>query len=128
MYAILIYGFPLTLLGFEWGLRTMLEVNSSGFTGPTLAAAGLSFLMPLIKPKMRKIPGHDGVVAISTAEAAFIPLLWLFVFVFLFSWSWSCYVSIKMPDHKILEFDSHLVIGGALYIISLVLTAVKEKV
>jgi hypothetical protein len=128
MYAVLIYGFPLTLLAFEWGLRTMIEVDSSGFTGPTLAAAGLSFLMPLVKPKQKQIPGHEGYVAITKADAAFVPLLWLFVLAFLFCWSWSCYVSVKLPTHKTLGVASHLAIGGGLYIVSLILTAVKEKV
>lgn len=128
MYVVLIYGFPLTLLGFEWGLRTMLTVDSTGFAGPTLAAAGLSFLMPLIKPKQKTIPGHEDVIAISKAEAAFMPFLWFFVFAFLFSWTWSCYMSLKFPLDKTLGFDSHLVIGGALYSISLILTGIKEKV
>lgn len=128
MYAVLIYGFPLTLLGFEWGLRTMLSVDASGFTGPTLAAAGLSFLMPLVKPKQRKLNGHEDYVAISKTEIAFIPFLWLFVLLFLFSWSWSCYVSLKLPLDTTMGFPSHLAIGGSVYTISLILTAIKEKV
>ena len=128
MYAVLIYGFPLTLLGFEWGLRTMLAVDSAVFTGPTLAAAGLSFLMPLTKPKRKNLPGHDDVVAMSKADAALTPILWIFVFAFLFSWSWACYVSLKFPTDKTFGFDSHLVIGGSVYILSLLLTGIKEKV
>lgn len=128
MYAVLIYGFPLTLLGFEWGLRTMLAVDSGGFTGPTLAAAGLSFLMPLTKPKKKNLPGHDDVIAVSKADAALTPILWISVFAFLFSWSWSCYVSLKLPNDTTFGFASHLVIGGAVYIVSLLLTAIKEKV
>lgn len=128
MYAVLIYGFPLTLLGFEWGLRTMLAVDSAGFTGPTLAAAGLSFLMPLTKPKKKNLPGHEDVVAMSKADAALTPILWICVFVFLFSWSWSCYVSLKFPEDTTFGFASHLVIGGAVYIMSLLLTGIKEKV
>ncbi|MDP4530505.1 hypothetical protein Q9252_00040 [Marinobacter salarius] len=128
MYAVLIYGFPLTLLAFEWGLRTMIGVDSSGFTGPTLAAAGLSFLMPLVKPKQKKIPGHENYVVTTKADATLIPLLWLFVLAFLFCWSWSCYVSVKLPDHNTLGLASHLAIGSGLYIVSLILTAVKEKV
>ncbi|MFV8570242.1 hypothetical protein ACNQ6O_03435 [Marinobacter sp. SBS5] len=128
MYAVLIYGFPLTLLGFEWGLRTMIGVDSFGFTGPTLAAAGLTFLMPLVKPKQKKISGHEGYVVTTKADATLIPLLWLFVLAFLFFWSWSCYVSVKLPDHTTLGLPSHLAIGSGIYIVSLILTAVKEKV
>ncbi len=127
MYAILIYGFPLTLLAFEWGLRTMLNVDTAGFTGPTLAAAGLSFLMPLVKPKLIPIANQPKTFAISKGDANFIPVLWLFVFVFLFSWCFSCYVSLKFPTDKTFGFASHLVIGGILYAISLIFTAIKEK-
>lgn len=128
MYAVVIYGFPLTLLIFEWGLRTMLSVDSRGFAGPTLAAAALSFLMPLIKPKQQTIPGHTDVIAISKAEARLMPIVWISVLVFLFCWTWSCYMSLKFPMDKTLGFDSHLVIGGTLYIVSLLLTAVKENI
>lgn len=44
MYAVLIYGFPLTLLAFEWGLRTMIGVDSFGFTGPTACRSWTDFL------------------------------------------------------------------------------------
>lgn len=130
MYAILIYGFPLTLLAFEWGLRVILSVDSTGFTGPTLAAAGLSFLMPLTKPKKKNLSAHHGynVVVMSKADSILTPFLWICVFAFLFSWAWACYVSIKLPGNKTLGFDSHLVIGGSVYILSLILTAIKEKV
>lgn len=128
MYSIVIYSFPLTLLVFEWGLRTILNVNSSGYTGPTLAAAGLSFLMPLIKPKLKEIPGETKLVAMSIAESRLIPFLWMFILIFLFAWASSCYVSIKFPEHQLFGFDSHLVIGGSLYAISLILTAIKENV
>jgi hypothetical protein len=127
MYAMLIYGFPLTLLAFEWGLRTVLNVDTAGFTGPTLAAAGLSFLMPLVKPKLIDIPGQSKTYAISKRDVNFIPVLWIFVFIFLFSWCLSCYVSLKFPSDKTCGFSSHLVIGGALYALSLILTAIKEK-
>jgi len=128
MYALLIYGFPLTLMLFEWGLRTILNVDSAGFTGPTLAAAALSFLMPLIKPKVILIPEYKNLVAMSNAESKFIPVVWVFVLAFLFCWSWSCYMSIKFPTDKIFGFNSHLVIGGVLYTVSLIMTGIKEKI
>ncbi|MOA42859.1 hypothetical protein D3C78_1649510 [compost metagenome] len=84
--------------------------------------------MPLIKPKEKSIPGHDDVIAMSKAEAKFMPFLWCFVFAFLFCWTWSCYMSLKFPADKTLGFDSHMVIGGVLYTISLILTGIKEKV
>ena len=130
MYAILIYGFPLTLLLFEWGLRVMLTVDSSGFTGPALAAAGLSFLMPLTKPKITELAGNTPkkMVMMSKADSVLIPIVWMFVFIFLFSWSFACYVSIKFPNDHTFGFNSHLVIGSLVYLASLILTGIKENV
>ena len=86
MHAILIYGFPLILLLFEWGLRSLLVVDSSGFTGPTLAAAGLSFLVPLTKPKTLNIQvtGAQNVVVTSKADNQFVAATWILVLAFLF--------------------------------------------
>lgn len=131
MYGILIYGFPLVLLAFEWGLRTLLQVESWGFTGPTLAAAGLSFLVPLTRPKELNIPLNNApnAVAISKGDRdIFVPLAFLLVFVFMFAWCWSCYISIKKPNAELFGMSTHLVIGSIVYLISVVMTFVKEKI
>ena len=128
MYAVLIYGFPFTLLGFEWGLRTILKVDASGFTGPTLAAAGLSFLMPLVKPKKTSMSSFGNYIYISRAESNFMPVLWIAFIAFLFCWTWSCYMSIVFPHDKTWGIDNHLLIGGVMYSISLIFTFIKEKV
>ena len=130
MYVILIYGFPVMLLVFEWGLRHLLSVDSWGFTGPTLAAAGLSFLVPLTKPKILniQIPNAPDAVVTSKRDKEFVGLTWLMVFAFLFIWSASCYASLKFPEQRVLGFSTHLFIGGVAYLISLVMTFIKEKV
>jgi len=76
MYGVLIYGFPLLLLLFEWGLRSLLAVDSWGFTGPTLAAAGLSFLVPLTKPKTLSVgvPNAPNAIVGSRGDQEFIAL------------------------------------------------------
>lgn len=131
MFQILIYGFPLMLLGFEWGLRTLLIVDSQGFIGPTLAAAGLSYLVPLTKPKVvsMNIPEHPGAMATSRSDQEIlIPLVFILIFLFLFAWTLTCYVSIKHPNDMIFGLSTHLAIGGAVYVISLVMIFFKEKV
>jgi len=130
MYSVLIYGFPLVLLLFEWGLRSLLTVDSWGFTGPTLAAAGLSFLVPLTKPKILNVavPNAPNAVAISKDDNEFIALVWLLILAFLFVWSGACYASIKYPDHRVLGVSTHLFVGGVAYLISLVMIFIKEKI
>lgn len=130
MYSVLIYGFPLVLLIFERGLRTILHVDSMCFTGPTLAAAGLSFLVPLTKPKQTAVAVEDyGKVTIMTGfETQFIVFVWLLVLGYLFCWSWSCYESLKCPNHQIFGMVSHLFIGICAYAGSLIMTFIKEKI
>lgn len=130
MYAVLIYGFPLILLAFEWGLRFLLQVNSTGFTGPALSAAALSFLIPLTRPKILnvEIEGHPGAFATSTADSNFVGFIWVLVFATLFAWAGSCYVSMKLPNHEIIKLKTHLVIGLGTYFISLLMTFFKEKI
>lgn len=130
MYAVLIYGFPLLLLLFEWGLRVLIQVDSSGFTGPTLAAAGLSFLMPLTKPKQLniQIPGNPNAIAISRTDTQFMAFTWMVIFGYLFLWALTCYTSIKLPMNKVFSITTHLFIGSCAYVFSLVMTFVKEKV
>lgn len=130
MYSVLIYGFPLVLLLFEWGLRSLLTVDSWGFTGPTLAAAGLSFLVPLTRPKILNvsIPSAPNAVAISKGDQELVAFIWILVLAFLFVWSGACYASIKHPTHTVLGLSTHLVVGGVAYLISLVMIFVKEKI
>jgi hypothetical protein len=130
VYAILTYGFPLILLAFEWGLRTVLVVDARAFTGPTLAAAGLSFLVPLARPKILsvQVAGARSAIVISKGDHHLIPVVWLLVLIFLFAWSGSCYASVRYPQHTVWGVDTHLFIGLGAYLLSLVMTFIKEKV
>jgi hypothetical protein len=131
MYAVLIYGFPLFLLLFEWGLRHLLAVDASGFTGPTLSATGLSFLVPLTKPKILNVPltnAPSTAVVTSAGDQQFVAFIWILVLAFLFVWGWSCYESIKEPQELILGLPRHLAIGSGAYLLSLIMIFIKEKV
>lgn len=130
MHAILIYGFPLILLLFEWGLRTLLSVDASAFVGPTLATAGLSFLVPLTKPKYLNIPVEfsPGAIVISKADNNFIAVVWIFLLLYLFVWASSCYFSVKLPASMTWGLSTQFLIGISAYLVSLVMTFVKEKV
>ena len=130
MYKVLVYGFPLLLLVFEWGLRTVMHVDSSGFTGPTLAAAGLSFLMPLtkLKTKLIDIPGGDPVLVMSRADEQLVGLIWLLVLSSLFAWAFSCYLSVARPALNFYGTPGHFLVGLTTYVLSLVMTAFKGRV
>ena len=130
MHAVLIYGFPLILLLFEWGLRTLLAVDASAFIGPSLTTAGLSFLVPLTRPKDTNIVVKElpGAVVISRADHNFIAVVWILLLLYLFVWASSCYYSIKLSTSVTLTLPTHLLIGLTAYLVSLIATFVKEKV
>lgn len=130
MYIILTYGFPLILLVFEWGLRTLMLVDASGFIGPTLAAAGLSFLVPLTRPKRLSvtIANYPNAIATSKEDQQLVGFIWLLVLASLFAWSASCYASIKAPDETVIGYPIHSVIGFGTYLISLLMTFVKGRI
>lgn len=129
MHTVLTSGFPLILLLFEWGLRAGLQVDASGFMGPTLAAAALSFLMPLTRPAEKRIGiAHSrSVVITSRFDSNFIAFTWLMVLLCLFAWAAACYFSLVTPEQKTLWFSTHVTIGGGAYIISLVMISLKER-
>ena len=131
VYAILVYGFPLILLWFEWGLRTVIGVDSWGFTGPTLAAAGLSFLVPLTKPKViitQATPTQRRTVMTSRADLAFVGVVWILVLAFLFLWAGACFSSVKHPDDVVYGLSIHFAIGLGVYFVGMVMTFIKELV
>jgi len=121
------YGFPLILIAFEWGIRQGLQIDSSGFIGPTLAAAALSFLVPLTKPKI--IDFSDAgrkQILVNARDQQFIPFVWIAVLVGIFAWSASCYFSIKSTVPFFNLMPIHLAIGLGIYFISIILVAAKE--
>lgn len=130
MYALLTYGFPAILILFQWGLRTLLAVNAWAFIGPTLAATGLSFLVPLTRPKILNdsIDGAPGAIMISKKDNNFIPIVWFLLFCYLFAWALTCYFSLKLPTATILTIPTQIFIGLVAYVISLIATFVKERV
>ena len=131
MYKILVYGFPLILLIFEWGLRSILNVDTSGFTGPTLTAAALTMLVPLSQPKKLDMPIDNvskAIVISKNDSEYFIPIVWIFIFAYLFLWETSCFYSIKHPLLTIIGIPTHFFIGLITYVVSLIMVVIKEKV
>lgn len=131
MYAVLTYGFPLILIFFEFGFRSLLGINTSGFVGPTLAATGLSFLVPLTKPQQilsheENSKGH--IITNKTDTTVFIPLAWIVIFIFILLWLYTCHCSITEPTALLLGYDKHLVVGSFVYACSLVLIAIKSVI
>ncbi|WP_417659602.1 hypothetical protein [Pseudidiomarina sp.] len=128
MHSILIYGFPIILVSFEALLRNLIDVDTFGFVGPTLAATGISFMVPLTRLKVSEVKSSLGEkwVQVSKRDQNYVSLVWLLLFISLFLWFWVCTLSIQSDTSKLFDFPTHVVIGATMYVIGIVLSSIKE--
>jgi len=128
MQSVIIYGFPIILVSFEWLLRTLIGVDTFGFIGPTLAATGISFMVPLTKLKEQEIDSNEGErwIRVSKRDKNFVSFIWLALFVALFLWFWVCTLSLQSISSTTFGFPSHVLVGAMMYLVSIAFCAVKE--
>lgn len=126
-YHILSYGTPVFLLPLESCLKFVLNENITSFLGPTLAAAGLSFLVPLTEPKVLSVEGN--IITTSRNDSMLVGYAWIAIIFSFLAWAISCYLSLKQPNAlTILNIPYHLLLGGFVYFISLVMTFLKRSI
>lgn len=130
MHSLIVYGFPIILVSFEALLRNLINVDTFAFVGPTLAATGISFLVPLTKLKEFEFETDEGErwVKVSKRDQVFVNLTWLLLFISLFVWFWVCTLSIQSTPVAWLGFPAQIVAGAALYVASIILSTIKEYV
>jgi hypothetical protein len=133
---ILLYLFPIFLVALEFVFRGTLSLSddSRTFLGPTLAAAGLGLILPLVVPK-RSIPASDelkaryGNVSIVDKRDKFvIDLSWIFVFVCTAAWVYSLSLSCRQKDVLWWQFPCYIYPGFFNYAVGIILTEIKDKV
>lgn len=129
MHYIIVFGFPMILVSFEWLLRSIASVDTFGFVGPTLAAAAISFIVPLTKLKEESFEA-DGKqwIKVSKRDSRYVNFVWLMLLLGLLSWFWVCTLSISASGQSIADFPTHVVVGATMYVFSIALCAVKEVV
>ncbi|HCH2593676.1 TPA: hypothetical protein RUZ08_003489 [Vibrio cholerae] len=129
MHSIIVFGFPMILVTFEWLLRSIASVDTFGFVGPTLAAAAISFVVPLTKLK-EEVLEADGKewIKVSKNDSRFVYFVWLVLLIGLLSWFWVCTLSINASGQSIADFPTHVVVGATMYVVSIGLCAIKEVV
>ncbi|HEX3102960.1 MAG TPA: hypothetical protein VHQ22_00825 [Terriglobales bacterium] len=134
---VLVYGFPAFLLFFEWLLRTALhssfQVDSHEFMGPTLAAVGVGFLLPLTAHKDRVAvldaqtqKALSGYQVISKREATFVGFVWIFIFVLTAGWAYDLYLSCTHTSG--FKGLGQLSLGLGDYFVGIVMSEIKEVV
>jgi hypothetical protein len=106
--------------------------------GPTIAAVGISFLLPLIVPKQKQYDFPEAfkqeieknkVIIISKAEQRLIDIVWILIFVLTSGWIFSLFISSTQP--QLLWFNiihAYLALGFANYFIGVLLSEIKELI
>ena len=130
---ILTYGFVFFLIFLEWLLRTLSNVDSQEFMGPTLAAAGIGLLVPLTtaKNKAASLSSNTqqqilGYIVISKKEQTMVGVIWIFLFLLLTCWTYDlCLIGKKCPA---VFGISPLWLGGIAYFVAVILSEVKESI
>src|SRR5437764_941392 len=99
-----VYIFPILLVVVEWIMRSFSPAlgDTQTFIGPTLAAVGATYLIPLTVKKKRDYPqsimsvlNQNGLTAVPKKEAIFITWCWILLLVFTALWALSLYLAVK---------------------------------
>lgn len=128
----LLYGMPIYIVLAEYGIRLMLhglpgrhEELSFILTGPTIAVAGLSLILPALTPKPVPIPPGlpPNTIIINRSDQRLIEASFIAFFLLAFTWAVSLYLTHPEPPN-----EWALVIGLITYVAGIVITEVKEQV
>lgn len=98
---LMLYGLPVYLYILEAVLKTFAAIKADSVAGPTLAGAGLGFLLPLTELKEIPVPPEvlsklkDTKTAVySPTDKTFSDLIWVCFFVALLLWMWCIYLTL----------------------------------
>ena len=132
-YNLIIFGFPLYLILFEMLFRTFSQIDTSSFIGPTIGAAGLSLMIPLVRPKSVELNAEEMELVKNNnlsikfiADERLINVIWVMILVGILVWYWSCAISFLEPKESLWIFPKHFVIGMVNYVFGVILATYKE--
>ncbi|MDX7648070.1 hypothetical protein [Aeromonas caviae] len=134
---ILNWGFPFYLIVLEVLFRGATGLNTSAFIGPAIATAGLSFLLPLTKPKELSEALHgrtlalvesNGGVVVNSNDQNLIPFIWLSILLGFLVWFWASHVASTAPTNEFWFLPEHVAIGFINYLMAAILSAVKGRI
>ncbi|HTW23505.1 MAG TPA: hypothetical protein VMD78_07895 [Candidatus Baltobacteraceae bacterium] len=131
---ILLYGLPLYLYGLEFLLKAFASIKADSVAGPSLAGAGLGFLLPLtdLKPVSLDADVMDelraaGAGVYSPRDKTFSDFVWLCFFLSLGAWMLSIYWTLKPLAHPSIV-NRPLLIGCIIFLVSITLAEIKERI
>ena len=130
---VLLYGLPVYLYGLEIFLRTLANVGMESLAGPTLAGAGMAFLLPLTELKQLKIDeaaarvlAEANAKAYSARDKVFSDFVWLAFFLSLAGWMYALF-RIMRPLPAPQSINWSFASGCAVFVVSIVLSEIKER-
>lgn len=136
-YNLLIWGFPFYLIVVEVIFRSVSGLDTTSFIGASIATAGLSFMLPLTKPKgfrrfispqAANVAEEKRVIVLSRADLSFIPWVWICIFLGFIIWIAAAYAGQNEPKTIIFFMPLHTAIGFSNYLLAAVLTGIKAQV
>jgi hypothetical protein len=130
---ILLYVFPVFLVGLEYIFRASISTSegSGSFLGPTLAAAGVGLILPLIILQSPVLASDEikqkygEVVLINKRDRAIAEISLVFVFVCTAIWLYSLSLSCEKKDVLWWILPCHIYPGLFNYGIGVILTEIK---
>ena len=133
---ILNWGFPFYLIVLEVLFRGVTGLDTSSFIGPTIATAGLSFLLPLTQPKnisdslhsrTLEVVQSNGGIAVNSNDQALLPFIWLSILIGFLIWFWSSHLALTNPADTLWFLPTHVAIGFINYLMAAILSAIKGR-
>ncbi|MCW5213288.1 hypothetical protein VU04_10315 [Desulfobulbus sp. TB] len=113
-------------------------MNTSQFIGSAIATAGLSFLLPLTRPKELSDRFSDEVIEaikekngtlVNNSDQRLIPFIWLLILLGFLVWFWTSHISQINPNDTFLGFvPTHMAVGFINYFFAAICSAIKHKV
>ena len=122
-----LYGMPIYLLIIEITAKHLLnnEPVNYALSGPTIAVAGISLILPVLTTKPVPIPANSSstMILINRTDQKLIELATIMFFLLVIPWVGSTYLA-----HEATTGVWAIVIGCLIYAVGVFLTGWKEKV
>jgi hypothetical protein len=131
---LMLYGLPVYLYGLELLLKAFAAIKADSVAGPTLAGAGLGFLLPLTELKsvtvdseVRQKLEETKTAIYSRTDKSFSDFVWVCFFSSLILWMWCIYLTLH-PSQEASYVNKSFAIGCIIFVGSVVLTEIKERI
>ena len=137
---VLLYGLPVYLYALELFLKSVANISQDSVAGPTLAGAGIGFLLPLTEFKdVTTLPADvatalksKGGKAYAENDKKLVDFIWLTFFLSLIGWMYSLRLTFSgaqlVWQVSSIPLNVSLTIGCAVFVASIILTEMKEAI